>query len=220
MWLLSWLTWLIQSPVRAYNFGATWFQTEKKSNSKSSATSSSSGLSKTPETPSAPTSIQLKPARSSLDFSTILIPSNLKRITPAEVVAAYKKTGLIPISCSFWWKVGDKMAGCGLTALACDKLGKKEDEFYMRGLLVAESMEKQLGYDWAYLQGFTCGFDSKPLSMLESLVTAIGAGSETRKLRIEDKENVMGKAYAGFLDGTESSKAVGSPKAPYTYTRI
>ena len=101
------------------------------------------------------------------------------------------------------------MAGCGLTALACDKLGKKEDEFYMRGLLVAESMEKQLGYDWAYLQGFTCGFDGKPLNMLESFVNTVGTQ------RVEDKENVMGRAYAGYLDGTESYKTVGSPKAPY-----
>lgn len=101
------------------------------------------------------------------------------------------------------------MGGCGLTAFACDKLNKKEDEYYMRGIVVADTIEKQLGYDWAYLQGFTCGFDGKHVDMLESFVKAVNAQTE------EDKDITAGKAYAGYLDGIDCHKAVGSPKAPY-----
>jgi hypothetical protein len=76
----------------------------------------------------------------------------LKRISPREVLEAFKSTGLLPVRGSF----GDgEVTGCGLSAL-CLQRGIDLD------MLAQE-------YGRRYLSGFTVGWDNAPVYRVEDI---------------------------------------------------
>jgi hypothetical protein len=84
----------------------------------------------------------------------------MKRITPEEVVAAYKETGLKPVTDDFG-NVRSK-CGCALTALAY----KNNPTVELYDILVNFADDEDFGilpYDENYLYDFISGFDRSTL---------------------------------------------------------
>jgi hypothetical protein len=80
----------------------------------------------------------------------------MKRITPEEVVAAYKETGLKPVTDDF----GDERSkcGCALTALAYKNNPTVELHTILYDFADGEDFSV-LPYDVQYIKDFISGFD-------------------------------------------------------------
>lgn len=81
--------------------------------------------------------------------------SDIKRITPSEVVEAYAKTGLGV--CRGGYYRNDGACACGLGAYAAAFLGVKPAARYDDGI-VSEPM-RSAGFLNSYRRGFAAGFD-------------------------------------------------------------
>jgi len=86
-----------------------------------------------------------------------------KRITPEEVLAAYKATGLRPEQAE--WAIeyeGGSRCACGLGAIFSSKVENGFQTLY--GSLYSESdlIGDELGLSPSYIYGFTYGFDGQP----------------------------------------------------------
>ena len=113
-----------------------------------------------------------------------------------EVIEAYKKTGLRPIQDEWFGRYrGRGNCACALTAIVIEKdppflqdLTKEDavDEIDMDGV-----MNAQLGLSYAYIKGFTRGFDG---------YHTVG----DLKVKVENQEDLL----RGFEDGKAIWKAV------------
>jgi hypothetical protein len=76
--------------------------------------------------------------------------AEIKRITPEEVIAAYKATGLKPFKKD--WFSDDLTCGCAIGAIAASR--------GIRNLpALRTDAGRILGYHGTYIVGFTCGFE-------------------------------------------------------------
>ena len=93
----------------------------------------------------------------------------MKRITPEEVLAAYKAIGLVPVEASTFRILDGARCGCAVGALInIEKPGSGYNEQWL--------MKK--GYNINYIEGFTAGFDG----ISKSFFTA----------RLKTDENMLG----------------------------
>lgn len=122
--------------------------------------------------------------------------AEMKRVTPDEVIEAYRATGLQPAVLDWaHFDVDGKPCGCALTALYFQKatytenLGEKVydlvDEIRDDEAAPYLLFEEHLGLDQHYTEGFALGFDGGHL--LDT--------SETQK-------------KAGYADGAETRKRI------------
>lgn len=88
---------------------------------------------------------------------------DIKRITPAEVRAAYKDTGLKPARGIFYWPrnptpwssdVSCAREACGLGVVAVQRTFTKMDQEWN-----VENVAKYLGLSLSYVAGYVRGFD-------------------------------------------------------------
>jgi hypothetical protein len=85
----------------------------------------------------------------------------MNRITPEEVVEAYRKTGLTPERTGMDWFSEDGKCGCGATAV----MKARNPDFCNSTLKFGDAIEL-LGVSRPYLRGFVVGFDGlSPIDM-------------------------------------------------------
>jgi hypothetical protein len=110
----------------------------------------------------------------------------MKRITPEEVVEAYKVTGYKPIRMGWFIDCGDHCEACGLTV--CSVAIGKNQKTKEKAAIVdrwEEYLTESLEISTGYLRGFVSGFDGYTSGPL-----------------------LNGDAYIGFNDGVAAAQAV------------
>jgi hypothetical protein len=80
----------------------------------------------------------------------------MNRIAPEEVVAAYRKTGLIPERTAEHWFSEDGKCGCGATAVM-----KARNPEFCNSILSFKDAIGLLEVSGEYLRGFIHGFDGR-----------------------------------------------------------
>lgn len=112
--------------------------------------------------------------------------SSFKRITPDQVVEAYRKTGLLPVQGRWFRSAGPDACACGLTALVhAFGEGWQRDH----GAPTFEGIEQAVGLTPDYASGFMRGFD----------------GMDPRHL-------ACGEHKAGHADGVAAWRAIEEAK--------
>lgn len=75
------------------------------------------------------------------------------RVTPAQVLAAYEKTGMLPTRGAMHVVIGDQVCGCGLGAMFVAEFGRSP---------YIDDQGEQVGLRYnAYLEAFIDGFDAR-----------------------------------------------------------
>lgn len=83
--------------------------------------------------------------------------TTLKRITPEQVVEAYRRTGWRPIQEAFYDRINGQHCGCGLSVLVGDAEKVLQMECYT-GLRL-QLFANELGLTADYVSGFIRGYD-------------------------------------------------------------
>lgn len=83
----------------------------------------------------------------------------MKRVTPEQVIDAYRRTGWEPVQDEWFDKIDGKVCGCALTAMIGSE-NRLREIMSMPGEL-EELIAAELGLSEDYVIGFVQGFDER-----------------------------------------------------------